>query len=40
MHEVHFDLLWIGHMLDIRERESLFDIGVESGFLVRSKDGV
>lgn len=28
MHEVHFDLLWIGHMLDIRERESLFDIGV------------
>ena len=30
MHEIHSNLLWLGHALDIREPRSLFDVGVEA----------
>lgn len=28
MHEIHSNLLWIGHALDAREPKALFDVGI------------
>ena len=28
MHEIHPNLLWIGHALDVREPRALFDVGI------------
>ena len=28
MHEIHPNLLWIGHALDVREPQALFDVGI------------
>ena len=28
MHEIHPDLLWLGHALDVREPRPLFDAGI------------
>ena len=28
MHEIHPDLLWVGHALDVREPRPLFDAGI------------
>ena len=30
MHEIHPNLLWVGHALDLREPRSLFDVGINA----------
>ena len=30
MHEIYPDLLWLGHALDVREPQGLFDVGINA----------